>query len=472
MTTLSEKTVEPGAPDFVAAVKEAAIAAAVMAVLALPLIGFVLLDVTGGVTLGTRFGAVAAASGIVFAGRLAIALLRGRMPSVIGDRVGAISKGVAKAGLGRWLAPALVGFAAVLPLMPFSDRYIVDLGTSVLIYVMLGWGLNVVVGLAGLLDLGYVAFYAVGAYSFALLAQHFDLSFWQCLPLAGAFAASFGVILGFPVLRLRGDYLAIVTLGFGEIIRIAANNDFLGLTNGAKGLSTPLIKPIGLAFLQDATFLNWSIPALGFNFRFSVNLYWYFVVVLLCLFTVFIVKRLDDSRLGRSWTAMREDEVAASSVGVNIRGAKLWAFSLGAVWGGLAGVVFANFQGFVSPESFTFMESVFIVSMVVLGGMGSISGVIVGAILLTSIPELIRWAANLPAVSKVLSSETVSLVSNYRMLVFAALMVIMMAVRPQGMIPSQRRSRELHPEDAKILGEEDQTMWDIERGEERSEHDL
>jgi branched-chain amino acid transport system permease protein len=169
---------------------------------------------------------------------------------------------------------------------------------------------------------------------------------------------------------------------------------------------------------------------------------------------------------------MREDEVAARSVGVNIRGAKLWAFSLGAVWGGLAGVVFAYFQGFVSPESFTFMESVFIVSMVVLGGMGSIPGVIVGAILLTSIPELIRWAANLPAMSKIFTSETISLVSNYRMLVFALLMVLMMAFRPQGMIPSQRRARELHPDDAKVLKEEDQSMWDIEKAEDRSEHDL
>jgi len=380
-------------------------------------------------------------------------------------------------GLGIVLLPiVLQGFGQILLV-----RVLALIG----IYVMLALGLNIVVGYAGLLDLGYVAFYAMGAYTAVVVGDLLVkvaekggvvwLEPWMwilMLPVAAIVAAMTGIALGTPVLRLRGDYLAIVTLGFGEIIRILATNDFLGLTNGAKGLSTPLVKPIGLAFLQDATFLNWRIPALGFDFRFSVNLYWYFAVVLLCLFTVFIVRRLDNSRLGRSWTAMREDEVAASSVGVNIRGAKLWAFSLGAVWGGLAGVVFANFQGFVSPESFTFMESVFIVSMVVLGGMGSIPGVIVGAILLTSIPELIRWAANLPAVSKVLSSETVSLVSNYRMLVFAALMVIMMAVRPQGMIPSQRRSRELHPEDTKILEEEDQTMWDIERGEDRSEHDL
>jgi branched-chain amino acid transport system permease protein len=264
-----------------------------------------------------------------------------------------------------------------------------------------------------------------------------------------------------------------VTLGFGEIVRIAATNDILGLTNGAKGLPLPgqlVPSPLGLTWLSDNA--RFSIPALGFNFQVTQNLYWYFAVVLLCIFTIFIVRRLDNSRLGRAWVAMREDEVAASSVGVNVRTQKLWAFSLGAVWGGLAGVVFANFQGFVSPESFTFMESVFIVSMVVLGGMGSIPGVMVGALLITGIPELIRWAAASPMLSGVISPELAGNISNYRYLAFGLLMVIMMGTRPQGFIPSKRRALELHPEDERQLEEENQSLWDLEHGADRSEHDL
>ncbi|MDO8964604.1 MAG: ABC transporter ATP-binding protein [Coriobacteriia bacterium] len=358
------------------------------------------------------------------------------------------------------------------------------------IYVMLALGLNIVVGYAGLLDLGYVAFYAMGAYAAVVVGDLFvkfvaanatgDMAtFWTAstwimmLPVAAIVAAMTGIALGTPVLRLRGDYLAIVTLGFGEIIRILATNDFLGLTNGAKGLprvGQSIPNPIGLTWMQDN--LRFNIDAINFKFMFSVNLYWYYAVVLLCILTIFIVRRLDNSRLGRSWVAMREDEVAASSVGVNIMTAKLWAFSLGAVWGGLAGVVFANSQGFVSPESFTFMESVFIVSMVVLGGMGSIPGVIVGACLIAGIPELIRGLAQSPMFSSVIPAETASAIANYRYLVFGLLMVIMMAFRPQGIIPSQRRALELHPDDSKILHDEDQSMWDIEQGDKRSEHDL
>jgi branched-chain amino acid transport system permease protein len=336
------------------------------------------------------------------------------------------------------------------------------------IYVMLALGLNIVVGYAGLLDLGYIAFYAMGAYVAAILGEGLQNVFATgtyiaMLPVAALFAAMTGIALGTPVLRLRGDYLAIVTLGFGEIVRILANNDFLKLTNGAKGLprvNTFLPAPFGLQWLQDN--LRFSLP--GFDFAFSPNLYWYYVVVILCIFTVFIIRRLDNSRLGRSWVAMREDEVAAASIGVNIRGAKLWAFSLGAVWGGIAGVAFTNFQGFVSPESFTFMESVFVVCMVVLGGMGSIPGAILGAAVITGVPELLRAVGPMLG----LPAETIALVQNYRYMVFGLLMVVMMAVRPQGMIPSKRRALELHPDDAKIRDEESQSLWEAENKHETS----
>jgi branched-chain amino acid transport system permease protein len=353
------------------------------------------------------------------------------------------------------------------------------------IYVVLALGLNIVVGYAGLLDLGYVAFYAMGAYAAVIVGNLFvsavstigsvgirefltSSQFIIMLPVAAGFAALTGLALGTPVLRLRGDYLAIVTLGFGEIIRILATNDFLGLTKGAAGMSAPTAAPLGLTALQN---LRLTIPSINFDFQMSVNLYWYYVVVLMIVFAVFVVRRLDNSRLGRAWAAMREDEVAASSVGVNIMTHKLWAFALGALWGGLAGVVFANFQGFVSPESFTFMESVFIVTMVVLGGMGSIPGAIVGAALIAGIPELIRGVAQSPLLSSYISAETASSIAGYRYLLFGLLMVIMMAVRPQGMIPSKRRAQELRPEDDKILDEENQTLWDVEHGVDDVEQD-
>lgn len=353
------------------------------------------------------------------------------------------------------------------------------------IYVLLALGLNIVVGYAGLLDLGYVAFYAMGAYASVIVGNLFvkavstigavglkefltSAQFIVMLPVAAVLAALTGLALGTPVLRLRGDYLAIVTLGFGEIIRIMATNNFLGLTNGAAGMSAPSAQPLGLATLQNFTI---AIPSIDFNFQFSVNLYWYFIVLLLIFLAIFVVRRLDNSRLGRAWVAMREDEVAASSVGVSIMTSKLWAFSLGALWGGLAGVVFANFQGFVSPESFTFMESCFIVTMVVLGGMGSIPGTIVGAALIAGIPELIRGVAQSPLLSSAISPDVASAISGYRYLVFGALMVIMMAVRPQGMIPSKRRAQELRPEEDKLLEEENQALWDVEHGVDGPEHD-
>jgi branched-chain amino acid transport system permease protein len=346
--------------------------------------------------------------------------------------------------------------------------FLVRIMVVVGIWVLLALGLNIVVGYAGLLDLGYIAFYAMGGYAGVLIGQVFSAAvgpqwagatYWVMLAPAALAGALTGVALGFPVLRLRGDYLAIVTLGFGEIVRICLNNDIGGLSNGATGLPRGhevLAAPWPSVWLQD----NVRFPTPIGEFVFGPNLYWYFVVLLLVIVTVVIIRRLDDSRLGRAWVAMRENEVAAAACGVNIRSQKLWAFSLGALSGGIAGVTFAYVQQFISPESFTFMESVFVVCIVVLGGMGSIPGVIVGALLIRGVPDLIQGLA-VAGVLK-LPGEAISAITGYRFLVFGLLMVVMMAVRPQGMIPSARRARELRPDDDRILAEEDQTLWDTQ----------
>jgi branched-chain amino acid transport system permease protein len=287
------------------------------------------------------------------------------------------------------------------------------------------------------------------------------LSYFICVPIAALAAAGAGLLVGWPVLRLRGDYLAIVTLGFGEIVRIVITNNPGGITNGAAGLppvGKSIVAPLGLQWLRENVSL--SIPGIGqygFNFNFTDNLYWYFIILLLVLFTIFVVRRINDSRLGRSWVAMREDEVAASSIGVNIPRAKLWAFTLSALWGGIAGVTFGNFQMFISPESFTFMESILLVCIVVLGGMGSIPGAILGAAVIQGVPELIRGLASSGVLN--VGAETQAAISNYRYLVFGLLMVIMMAVKPEGLIPSQRRARELHPE-SDLRDRENQDLWE------------
>lgn len=342
----------------------------------------------------------------------------------------------------------------------FLVRILVVVG----IWVLLALGLNIVVGYAGLLDLGYIAFYAMGAYAGVLIGQAFSgvlggATYWVMLVPGAIAGAVTGIALGFPVLRLRGDYLAIVTLGFGEIVRISLNNNILGLTNGATGLprgGETLVMPFGMQWLADN--IRFETP-LG-PFFFSPNLFWYFVVVGLCILAIIMIRRLDDSRLGRAWVAMRENEVAAAACGINITTQKLWAFSLGAMSGGVAGVTFAYVQQFISPESFTFMESVFVVCIIVLGGMGSIPGVIVGALLIRGIPDLIQGLA-VAGVLRV-SGDVTSMITGYRFLVFGLLMVVMMAVRPQGFIPSQRRARELRPDDEYIRDEEDQQLWDLE----------
>jgi branched-chain amino acid transport system permease protein len=367
--------------------------------------------------------------------------------------------------------------AAVTLLMPVffqaaGNSFMVRIFALVGIYVLLALGLNIVVGSAGLLNLGYIAFYAVGAYAgmnLGFLVQELlvglsffgeapeNWSYWMLLPFAAVPGVVAGIAIGAPVLRLRGDYLAIVTLGFGEIVRIAVTNDIFGLTNGASGLPG-----VGQAVAPAAGQL-WARENLSTgNFLFSKDLFWYYVIILLVLFAIFVITRLDNSRLGRAWVAMREDEVAASSVGVNILTTKLWAFALGAAWGGIAGHTYAYWVGFISPESFNFMESVLVVCMVVLGGMGSIPGVILGAVLITAAPELIRVIATSPALSGLLTPEQASAVGDYRFLIFGGLMVVMMAIRPQGFLPSKRRARELKPVDDTILAQENQQLWEAE----------
>ena len=325
----------------------------------------------------------------------------------------------------RWIMTGLIIAALIWPF--FGSRGAVDIATLILIYIMLGLGLNIVVGLAGLLDLGYVGFYAVGAYTYALLSHYFGLSFWMCLPLAGLMAAFFGFILGFPVLRLRGDYLAIVTLGFGEIIRILLRN-MTSLTGGPNGISN-IDKPtlFGLSFERRAaegmqTFHEYF--GIAYN---SINkvIFLYLVALLLALLVLFVINRLMRMPIGRAWEALREDEIACRALGMNPTLIKLSAFTLGACFAGFAGSFFAARQGLVTPESFTFIESAIILAIVVLGGMGSQLGIILAAIVMILLPELMREF------------------SEYRMLMFGALMVFMMIWRPQGLLPMQRPHLEL-----------------------------
>ncbi|MDC7717707.1 ABC transporter ATP-binding protein [Vogesella sp. DC21W] len=344
--------------------------------------------------------------------------------------------------LGVFIASAIV--LAVLPFVVGST-----LGNSwvrtidfALLYVMLALGLNIVVGFAGLLDLGFIAFYAVGAYTFALLGSpHFDihLPFYISIPLGALCAALFGLLLGTPVLKLKGDYLAIVTLGFGEIIRIFMNNlnAPINITNGPQGIN--LIDPIQIGGLS----MGKTIDVAGFALN-PVHMY-YYLFLALTVGVVIMAYRLQYSRIGRAWVAMREDQIAASAMGLNIRNIKLLAFALGALSGGVAGGLFASFQGFISPESFGLLESIMILAMVVLGGMGHIPGVILGAVVLTIAPEILRDVIG-PLQMHTFGRMIVD-PENARMLLFGLAMVIMMLTRPEGMWPSKRRKAEF--EDAK-----------------------
>lgn len=340
-----------------------------------------------------------------------------------------------------WLTfVALAVGLALLPLLVEAGlgRSWVRVMDLALLYIMLAVGLNIVVGYAGLLDLGYIAFYAVGAYCYALLASPqfgLHLPFWALLPIGAAAAALFGILLGAPTLRLRGDYLAIVTLGFGEIIRIFLNNlnAPINITNGPQGVN--LIDPIRIAgFSFDKTHHIFGVT-------FSSPQLYYYLFLMLTLGVIFIALRLQDSRIGRAWAAIREDELAAQATGINVRNVKLLAFAMGATFGGVAGGLFAGFQGFISPESFNLMESVMILCMIVLGGMGNIPGVVLGAILLTVLPEVLR---NVGDWQRATLGHVIVDPSDLRMLLFGMALILMMLFRPAGLLPSNRHKREYH----------------------------
>lgn len=449
--------------------KEAGLTAVVSLALLVPVVGFRIANRGGDQFLETRWPEVAIAVALIFFGRIFLIMIRegalavpvagGIAMSAVGWlapipssflKVVAVTAGLVivaraafvlfadrrQASTGRefgsgfadgyrralpWLAAALILFALVLPFLPFSGRRLVDIAILVLTYVMLGWGLNIVVGLAGLLDLGYVAFYAVGAYSYALLATYYDFSFWICLPLAGLFAGFFGIILGFPVLRLRGDYLAIVTLGFGEMVRVILLN-WVSFTKGPDGVSgIPRPSFFGLEFKRyppDGTESFHQFFGLEYS-SFHRVIFLYYLILILALTTNFFTRRIRTLPIGRAWEALREDEIACRSLGINPRNTKLSAFAIGAMFGGFAGSFFATRQGFVSPESFTFLESAIILAIVVLGGMGSQMGVVLAAVVLIGVPEYVRD------------------LQEYRMLAFGAGMVLIMSWRPRGLL-SQR----------------------------------
>ncbi len=396
--------------------------AALTAFLALPLAGLQLQDLGGSNSLAMRPLWVIVPTLLVFFGHALVGMLGAR------EEVSAFLRRVPRpripAGMSPHLLTCLGVLAVALPLLPFTTRYELDLATTFLIYVMLGWGLNIVVGMAGLLDLGYVAFYAAGAYTFGYLSVHLGVSFWIALPACGLVAAFLGMLLGFPVLRLRGDYLAIVTLGFGEIIRIFLINltPVTGGPNGISGIGRPSF--FGYPFAASAPEGTTTFAQLfGLDFSPVHRIAWlYYIILLLAGLTLVFIERLRRLPIGRSWEALREDETACQAMGLNPTVIKLSAFSLGAMLGGLAGCFFAARQGFISPESFTFAESAVILAIVVLGGMGSQAGVVIAAALLVGLPELGREFA------------------EYRMLLFGLAMVLIMIWRPQGLVAGRTPS--------------------------------
>ncbi len=420
------------------ALKRASIAALVAFGLFGPMVGLQTAPGERALLLHYRPVAVGVIVAIVFVGSLLLSAwtARPRRANVAANR--RLAEAANRSG--RLIAPVLLVAALVLPFV--GSRSYVDLATVVLTYIMLGWGLNIVVGLAGLLDLGYVAFYAVGAYTFAIFGTTLGLGFWTCLPIAGLFAAIAGMLLGFPVLRLRGDYLAIVTLGFGEIIRIVLIN-WTQLTNGPNGISDiPRPTLFGLRFTAGdgpGTFAGAFGLAPTTTYRVA---YLYYVILGLALLTNWVTLRLRRLPLGRAWEALREDEIACRSLGINVTVTKLTAFSIGAMFGGFAGAFFATRNVFVSPESFTFSESAIVLAIVVLGGLGSQLGVALAALITIGGLELLRqWLGNLtnqPGFEWV--GATFGDIGQYYKLIFGLAMVLMMILRPRGLVSGRTPS--------------------------------
>jgi branched-chain amino acid transport system permease protein len=426
---------------LVAALRDAGLTALLALGLFLPLIGFeTVTDISNTLILRTRWPLLAAIVAIIGAGRFAYALLVEPWLNRRRSRPLATEIPAWRVAVGRWFVPAAIGFVIVYPAiviatagMSGSVKWIDNFGIQILIYVMLGWGLNIVVGLAGLLDLGYVAFYAVGAYSYALLAKTFGLSFWLLLPVSGILASFWGILLGFPVLRLRGDYLAIVTLAFGEIIRMVLIN-WVDLTNGYAGItSIPRPTFFGIPFNADDDGFA-AVFGLPFSPLYRV-IFLYYLILGLAFLTAFVTVRLRRLPVGRAWEALREDEIACRSLGINTTNTKLTAFAMGAMFAGFAGSFFATRQGFISPESFTFLESATILSIVVLGGMGSQIGVAIAAVVMIGGTEIMR---NLDFLKRIFGSTFDP--TQYRMLIFGFGMVVIMVWRPRGLISTRQPS--------------------------------
>jgi len=423
---------------YARALKDTGLAAVVAFAILLPLVGFnTVQDISNRLVLETRFGTLAVFVALIaaatFINTAFLAPWRSRRARLARTR----RTGRVAQWLSRRFAPFALGFVLVYPALVLfvtgpsgALKWIDNFGIQILIYVMLGFGLNIVVGLAGLLDLGYVAFYAVGAYSYALLAKTFGLSFYILLPLAGILAAFWGVLLGFPVLRLRGDYLAIVTLAFGEIIRLVLIN-WVPVTNGYAGISgVPRPTFFGIPFTAgDSGFA--AIFGLPFSPVYR-TVFLYYLILALALVTAGVTLRLRRLPVGRAWEALREDEIACRSLGINTTNTKLTAFAIGAMFGGFAGSFFAARQGFISPESFTFMESATILSIVVLGGMGSQIGVAIAAVAMVGGTEILR---DLDFLKHIFGPDFEP--TQYRMLVFGFAMVVIMIWKPRGLVSTR-----------------------------------
>src|SRR3954447_25501424 len=438
-TAVAHDTVRP---NVTRSVRDAALTALIAFALLLPLIGFkTVQNMRNELELETRIPLLLIIVAIITAAKLFGSLViepwrqrRALHPSAPNAKIAAF-----KAAFANYFTPFAIGFVIAYPILIMlfvpagALKWIDNFGIQILIYVMLGWGLNIVVGLAGLLDLGYVAFYAVGAYSYALLAKEFGFSFWILFPLAGCLSAFWGILLGFPVLRLRGDYLAIVTLAFGEIIRLILINwvSFTGGYAGVSGIPRPTL--FGIPFnANDNGF------AATFGLEFSPihrTLFLYYVILALALVTAYVTIRLRQLPVGRAWEALREDEIACGSLGINTTNTKLTAFAMGAMFAGFAGSFFAARQGFISPESFTFLESATILSIVVLGGMGSQIGVAVAAIAMIGGTEIMRDLGFLKTIFGPDFDPT-----QYRMLIFGFAMVLIMIWRPRGLISTRAPS--------------------------------
>jgi len=423
------------------ALRDTALTALIALGVFLPLVGFeTVTDINNVLILTTRWPLLFALVGSIAAVRFLYALMLAPRLERGALRLPPRASATAASILRNWFIPFAVAFVIVYPALVIigagfgsAVKWIDNFGIQILIYVMLGWGLNIVVGLAGLLDLGYVAFYAVGAYSYALLAKTFGLSFWILLPLAGTLASFWGILLGFPVLRLRGDYLAIVTLAFGEIIRLILIN-WVPVTNGYAGIgSIPRPTLFGIPFTADDNGFA-AVFGLEFSPLYRV-LFLYYVILALALVTCFFNVRLRRLPIGRAWEALREDEIACRSLGINTTNTKLTAFAMGAMFAGFAGSFFAARQGFISPESFTFLESATILSIVVLGGMGSQIGVAIAAVIMIGGTEIMRQITFLKQIFGPTFDPT-----QYRMLIFGLAMVAIMRWRPRGLVATRAPS--------------------------------